>query len=82
MADFRLVSGRGKETRDIVLNRDERTMRVLLALEVNVSYSTSYLNAFHPTIKGSRLYHSNCSFKFFSFLYVKVSIIEIVLYSK
>ena len=60
MADFRIVSGRRKETRGIVLNRDERTMRVLLALEVNVSYSTSYLNTFHPTIKGSRLYHSNC----------------------
>ena len=58
MADFRLVSGRQKETRGIVLNRDERTMRVLLALEVNVSYSTSYLNTFHLTIKGSRLYQT------------------------
>ena len=67
MAVFRLVSGRRKETRGIVFNRDERTMRVLLAPEVIVSYSTSYLNTFHPTIKGSSLYHSNCSFKFSPF---------------
>ena len=65
MADFRIVSGRRKETRGIVLNREERTMRVLLALEVNVSYSTSYLNTFHPPLKDQdyiiQTAHSNFS---------------------